>query len=145
MKEKIKPRNKIAFVLMNANPPNLGHIILLCSLFKTYKKIVVLIRNKPTVLATNDVAGVLSSIFKLFTDKYCFVSSDIDFANTNEIPKSKCDIITPNIKEYTNLKAKGCKDVFLVDYPIGYDEGYHRIAYTRSLMLQKLKYILGRK
>lgn len=132
---------KIALFPTISNPPTFGTVHLLLKIAEKYDKIVVLVYNKPGIMLTVDVVNRLGYVLTQLSDKFTIVSSDADFSNINYLPKlaENSDIVTTSTTIYTNLASKGYKHLLLVEPMMGYNESYHRIAYSRSLILERLR------
>jgi hypothetical protein len=106
-----------------------------------YTKINVVVYDKPKLLNTYQVVNMLSKVLCQGSMKYNILVNKCDFENITVIPQELQDydvLITENIRVYCNLLNKGYNNISLIPKPIGYDDMLHRIAYKRSLTLEKI-------
>ena len=145
MKE--KEQNKTAIFPTVSNPPCFGTIFLLLKIAEKYDEVIVLVYDKPGVMTTEDVVIRLGYVLDNLAGKFIVMSTDIDFANVNHFPTNEQgislindkDIVTTSKTIYANLVSKGYRNVLLLEPQAGYNESFHRIAYTRSLLLTRLR------
>ena len=157
MEGEFKPSNKNAIYLTLANPPTFGDAFILAQLAEKYDNVLVMVYDKPTVLPTRDVLVYLTVLTKQFTcdcgnkPNFLVIATPLDFTrisilpnDTNGVPINKeADIITTSTHIYSNLKAKGISNTYLVKKPYGYKDMFHRLAFSRSMIYEKLKRIVG--
>lgn len=144
--------NKLAIFTTISNPPTFGDIWVIAKLTEQYKDILILIYSTPMMMATCDVIDEMNVITSKFRDvNILIVSSPIDFSNVTQLPKRKdgtsfnkdADIITTSATVYTNLKSKNIDDVYFIKKPLGYKDVFHRIAFSRSLIYERIKKMSG--
>jgi hypothetical protein len=131
----------VALFPTNSNPPTFGTILALKYVEDLYEKIFVVIRDKPLMISTAQAVNMIEKVLCTNTHKYAVISNDCDFENTTILPKQLPAydvIITDNPNIYSNLLSKGYINMNLIPKPLGYDETMHRVAYKRSLILERI-------
>lgn len=140
-------KRKLAIFPTVSNPPTFGTVHLLLKLAERYDTVIVLVYDKPGIMTTNDVVAKLGYVLDNLAGKFIVMSTDIDFANVNQFPVNENDvsiidekdIVTTSKTIYANLVGKGFQNCLLIEPFAGYNESFHRIAYTRSLLLHRLR------
>ena len=144
----VEVKNKIAVFPTISNPPTFGTIFLLLKIAEKYDNVIVLIYDKPGIIPTKSIVANLGYVLdQLGKNKFITMSTDVDFAHLNEFPKDDNgislvtgkDIVTTSKTIYANLVGKGYQNCLLLERLPGYDESFHRIAYVRSLALDRLR------
>lgn len=143
-----KKKDKTAIFPTLSNPPTFGTVFLLLKIAEKYDTVIVLIYDKPGIMPTEDVVAKLGYVLdQLGNGKFITMSTDVDFANVTKFPTNEQgislindkDIVTTSKTIYANLVGKGYQNCILLEPQAGYNESFHRIAYTRSLMLARLR------
>lgn len=124
-----------------SNPPTFGVILSLRYVEKLYEKIYVCVEDKPRVLNTDKIVHLLSVALGKDNLKYAVISNKADFTELTILPTKLPkfdDILTDNPRVYSNLIGKGYQNVVLIPKPLGWDETFHRVAYNRSTLYEKV-------
>lgn len=145
-------RNKNAIYPTLSNPPTFGTILLLMQLLHTYEHVDVLVYDKPQLLDTDYIVELLAYVLGYVEGRFSVVKTNIDFTHVNAFPRDERgmsiitdkDVITTSSKIYANLKSKGFNNVFLTRLSPGYNESFHRMAFNRSVIYERIKYGLNR-
>ena len=143
----VAKKEKIAIFSTISNPPCFGTIFLLLKIAEKYDEVIVLVYDKPGIMTTEEVVTRLGYVLDNLAGKFIVMSTDIDFANVNHFPTNEQgislindkDIVTTSKTIYANLVGKGYRNCLLLEKQAGYNESFYRVAYTRSLMLARLK------
>jgi hypothetical protein len=132
---------KTALYPTKTNPPTFGMILGLRYIEDLYDKIYVCIYDKPKSLTTERMVHMLTKVLTKNTLKYNIIHHKADFENItlipNDIPEFD-EMITDNIKIYTNFLGKGYNNVVMMPRPIGWDDTFHRIAFERSMLYERI-------
>jgi hypothetical protein len=134
-------KKKIALFPTISNPPTFGVILSLRYIERHFNKIYVVIEDRPKMVKTKQAIEWMQDALDREKKKYDVISNIADFKNLTELPDDlpKFDtIITISTEIFANLISKGYKNVMMIPKIIGWDETYHRIAYERSVILDKI-------
>lgn len=124
-----------------SNPPTFGTILSLKYIENIYDKIFIVVRDVPLALSIDRVVTMLDKVLCQGNSKYAILINGADFTRLTTLPKElpNCDvIITDDTRTYTNLIGKGYDNILLIPRPIGWDDTFHRIAFQRSLTLERV-------
>lgn len=132
---------------VNANPPNMGHLMVINTLLEVANKIVILVYDKPEVLPTDVAITMLIDVLSNYTesDRIRIVKSPINFATLNELPdniknlKEIYTIATTSRHIYSNLHSKGYPYLIFIKKPLGWRDEFCKIAFMRSISLYNIE------
>ena len=132
---------------INANPPNLGHIIAINTLLEIAQKIIVVVYDSQQVMSVDASINILEQIISNYKDKnkIHIIKSTVNFATLSEIPdemilpEKAFTIATMSKHIYANLKSKGYPYLILIKKPIGWRDEYYKIAFMRSITLNHME------
>jgi hypothetical protein len=132
---------KTALFPATCNPPTFGTILALKYIEDKYDMITVVVEDKPLLLSTIQVMGMLTTVLCRNSMKYIIVANKCDFEEESLLPETLPkydDIVTDNPKIYSNLISKGYRRIRLIPKPLGYEDMFHRIAYIRSITYERI-------
>lgn len=134
-------KQKTAIFPITGNPPTFGNVLSFMNICDKYDKIYVVVRDKTYVMSSAQSKNLLESVLCKFTPKFSVLKSKHDFKNdtTFEGMPPYDDILTTDVEVYANLTGKGYDNAILVPSPIGWDDTFHRVAYCRSAILNRIR------
>lgn len=142
-----KEEKPIIIFPVNANPPNMGHLIAINTLLEIAKRIVVVVYDNPQVIPTDASIDILIRILSnyKYADKIKLIKSSVDFSKISEIPdefklpKKAYTIATTSRHIYANLQSKGYPYLIFITKPIGWKDEFYQIAFMRSITLSNIE------
>jgi len=144
---KDKKEKPIVLFPINANPPNLGHLLAITTLLKTAQRIIVVVYDRPQVIPTDISINILIELLSNYkdADKIKIIKSTANFAKLSEIPDSfkmpegAYTIATTSKHIYTNLHSKGYPYLIFIRKPVGWRDEFYTTAFIRSITLHNME------
>lgn len=139
-----KPKLKAAYQL-KANPPHMGNILEIIFHMNRFKKIYIVVYDKPTLLSSDQCIEMLKCVLdKMSKTKFVFIKSEVDFEHMSTFPIELLEakvthIITSSERVIANLKSKGFPFITFVPHPTGFYDDYQSIAYSRGFTLDRVR------
>jgi len=132
---------------INANPPHMGHLIVINMLLTLSSRLYVVLYDKMQVVSVEQSKLIFDAIFSHYItqDKIKVITSSADFAHLSSLPENMTNgkvavtIATTSKHIYANLKAKEYPYVMLVKRPMGWCDEFYRISYIRSIILNQIE------